>query len=254
MGVKIRIPLSVTLLHLVGVLFKREKTLLARSYLILRGQNVVDDLQALPLCERRRTLFIRYVFRRFDTSIPMHIARAIDEGLRTIEAKLSELAEREVAARDRLNRIDLRAPQGGVVHELAVHTVGGVITAAEQVILIVPEEDDLTIQARVAPVDVDQVIVGRMAKLRPSACNQQQTPELDGRVVHVSADVTTDPQTGQTYYIARIAMDEKSRRTVDDLTLVPGMPVEVFMSTGERTALSYLIKPVTDQMNRAFRE
>ena len=174
--------------------------------------------------------------------------------LRTIEAKLSELAEREVAARDRLNRIDLRAPQGGVVHELAVHTVGGVITAAEQVMLIVPEEDDLTIQARVAPVDVDQVIVGRMAKLRLSAFNQQQTPELDGRVVHVSADVTTDPQTGQTYYIARIAMDEKSRRTVDDLTLVPGMPVEVFMSTGERTALSYLIKPFTDQMNRAFRE
>jgi len=174
--------------------------------------------------------------------------------LRNIEAKLAELAEREVAAKDKLHRIDIRSPQTGTVHELAAHTVGGVITGAEQIMLIVPEEDSLTIQARVAPSDVDQVVVGRKAILRLSAFNQQTTPELDAYVVHVSADVVTDPKSGQNYYFARLEMDEKARRTVGDLKLVPGMPVEVFMSTGNRTALSYLTKPFTDQMQRAFRE
>lgn len=179
---------------------------------------------------------------------------AAQRDLRGIEARVPELAEREVAARDKLIRIDLRAPQKGIVHELAVHTVGGVVTAAEQIMVIVPEEDNLTIQARIAPTDVDQVVVGRTAKLRLSAFSQQTTPELAGLVIHVSADVTIDPKTGLNYYIARLEMDEKSRRTVGDLKLVPGMPVDVFMATGERTALSYLTKPFTDQMQRAFRE
>lgn len=174
--------------------------------------------------------------------------------LRIIDGKLPELAEREAAARDRLHRVDIRAPQKGIVHELAVHTIGGVITAAEQIMIIVPEEDNLTIQAQIAPTDVDQVVVGRPAKLRLSAYNQQTTPEIDGRVIQVSADVTIDPKTGQNYYIARLEMEEKERRLIGDLKLVPGMPVEVYISTGERTALSYLAKPFTDQMNRAFRE
>lgn len=174
--------------------------------------------------------------------------------LRSIEAKLSELVEREVAANDKLSRVEIKAPQSGIVHELSAHTIGGVVTAAEQIMLIVPEEDDLTIQAQIAPTDVDQVLVGRAAKLRLSAFNQQTTPELSGHVVHVSADVTVDPKTGHNYYVARLAMDEKSRKSVGDLKLVPGMPVEVFMATGERTALSYLSKPFTDQIQRAFRE
>ncbi|MGE0022388.1 MAG: HlyD family type I secretion periplasmic adaptor subunit [Hyphomicrobium sp.] len=174
--------------------------------------------------------------------------------LRSIEAKLSELVEREVATNDKLQRVEIRSPQSGLVHELSAHTVGGVITAAEQIMLIVPEEDDLTIQANISPTDVDQVLVGRQANLRLSAFHQQTTPELTGHVVHVSADVTVDPKNGYSYYVARIAMDEKSRRSVGDLKLVPGMPVEVFMSTGDRTALSYLVKPFTDQIQRAFRE
>lgn len=174
--------------------------------------------------------------------------------LRTVEARLSELAEREVATSDKLNRIDLRAPQAGVVHELAVHTVGGVITAAEQVMLIVPEDDNLTIQARISPADIDQVVVGRPANLRLSAFNQQTTPEFAGHVTQVAADITVDAKTGQQYYVVRLEMDDKKRRSVDGLKIVPGMPVEVFMATGARTALSYLAKPISDQMNRAFRE
>lgn len=174
--------------------------------------------------------------------------------LRSVEARLAELAEREIATADKLKRIDLRAPQTGFVHELAVHTVGGVVTAAEQIMIIVPGDDDLTIQARISPADIDQVVVGRPAKLRLSAFNQQTTPELSGRVTHVAADITVDAKTAQQYYIVRLEMDDKDRRTVEDLKLVPGMPVEVFMSTGARTALSYLAKPITDQMTRAFRE
>ena len=174
--------------------------------------------------------------------------------LRMTEAKLSELAEREVAVRDKLLRVDLRAPLSGIVHELTVYTVGGVVTAAEPVMLIVPEEQDLTIQARISPADVDQVVNGRPAKLRLSAFNQKSTPEFDGHVIDVSADVTVDGKSGQSYYEVRLAMDDKAQRLVGDLTLVPGMPVEVFMSTGNRTALSYLTKPFIDQMSRTFRE
>jgi HlyD family secretion protein len=120
--------------------------------------------------------------------------------------------------------------------------------------IIVPGDDDLTIQAKISPADIDQVVVGRPAKLRLSAFNQQTTPELSGRVTHVAADITVDPKNAQQYYVVRLEMDDKDRRTVEDLKLVPGMPVEVFMSTGARTALSYLAKPITDQMSRAFRE
>ena len=179
---------------------------------------------------------------------------AAQRELRAMEARISELQEREVAARDKFQRVDLRAPQTGVVHELTAHTVGGVITAAEQIMLIVPEEDNLTVQARISPSDVDQVVVGRPAVLRLSAFNQQVTPEVPGNITQVAADVTVDPKTGETYYMSRVEMDEKELRKFGDLKLIPGMPVEVFMSTGERTALSYLAKPFTDQVNRAFRE
>ncbi|MBU1211984.1 MAG: HlyD family type I secretion periplasmic adaptor subunit [Alphaproteobacteria bacterium] len=174
--------------------------------------------------------------------------------LRAIEGKLAELVERRGAASDRLLRMHLKAPQSGLVHELAVHTIGGVITPAEPVMLIVPENEERTIEVRLAPFDIDQVTPGQMARLRFSAFNQRTTPETEGQVTHVAADVTVDPQTGQSYYMARIAIDSAARKQLGDLKLLPGMPVEVFISTGERTALSYFVKPFTDQFARAFRE
>ena len=182
-------------------------------------------------------------------------ARAIAQrDLRSGDSKLAELAEREAAAVDKLRRIDIRSPQKGIVHELTVHTVGGVISPAEQIMLIVPEEDNLTVQARLSPNDIDQVTVGRSARLRLSAFAKQKTPEIDARITHVSADVTSDPKSGQSYYLVRLEMEEKAKHVVESLKLMPGMPVEVFMSTGDRTAMSYLLKPFTDQVNRAFRE
>lgn len=174
--------------------------------------------------------------------------------LRDIEARVTELRERQIAAQDQLNRVDLRSPISGIVHELTVHTVGGVITSAETVMLIVPKGDELTIEARIAPSDIDQVTPGQVARLRFSAFNQQTTPELDGVVKKVSADVTQDPANGQRYYTGILAIDDGMSKKLGDLKVLPGMPVEVFITTKQRTALSFLVKPFVDQLARSFRE
>ncbi len=174
--------------------------------------------------------------------------------LRNTEAKIAELVERELAAADKLKRTKLFAPQTGIVHELAVHTIGGVVTSAETVMVIVPDNERLIVEGRFAPVDIDQIIVGREARLRFSAFNQRTTPQVGGRVIQVSADVSTDPKTSQQFYLGRIELHADARTALKDLKLLPGMPVEIFVSTGTRTAFSYIAKPITDQFSRAFRE
>src|SRR5262245_33249126 len=171
--------------------------------------------------------------------------------LRELEARMAELAERKVAAEDQLKRIVLTAPQDGVVHDLSVHTVGGVIGAAEPVMTIVPSKDELSIEARIATSDIDQVHVGQAATLRFPAFNQRTTPEIPGIVTRVGADLTREAQTNSVFYVVRVRPDETQR---EKLRLQPGMPAEAFIATGERTALSYLVKPVADQFVRAFRE
>ena len=136
-----------------------------------------------------------------------------------------------------------------------VHTVGGVITAGDPIMLIVPESDKLQVEAKVKPQDIDQVQVGQPAVLRFSAFNMRTTPEINGTVTRVAADTTTDQRTGQTYYTIRIAMTAGARsHSLGEVKLMPGMPVEAFVQTGERTVMSYLIKPLHDQFMRAFRE
>jgi HlyD family secretion protein len=178
----------------------------------------------------------------------------IGKELAEIRGKLAELAEKRVAAEDQIARIDIRAPQDGVVHQLAVHTVGGVVGQGEPLMLIVPRADTLKAEARIAPQEVDQVRIGQKAVLRLSAFNQQTTPELNGEVAMVSADISQDQKTGESFYTVKIALPEYEIARLGGLKLVPGMPVESFIQTGERTALSYLTKPLTDQMNRAWRE
>jgi HlyD family type I secretion membrane fusion protein len=187
---------------------------------------------------------------------------AIDETARTeaqrelsaIQPKLSELGERRVAIEDRLARADIRAPLSGTVNELAVHTIGGVITPAEKLVTLVPADAALKIEAKLSPTDIDQVFVGQPAKLRFSAFNQRTTPELHGRIAYVSAATSSDPSTGQVYYLADVIVPSDELGKLGDSKLLPGMPVEVFVSTEERTAMSFLSKPLADQFNRAFRE
>lgn len=174
--------------------------------------------------------------------------------LAEIRAKLSEYRERKTAAEDDLKRIDLRAPQAGRVHELAVHTVGGVIAAGDPVMLIVPDADALLVEARITPADIDQLHADQSAVLRLSAFSMKETPELAGTVTYISPDLTEDERTGESYYVTRIALPQSELEKLDALSLVPGMPVEAFIETDPRTVLSYLIKPLKDQVARAFRE
>ena len=174
--------------------------------------------------------------------------------LRDLEARIAELSERRIAAEDMLKRIDIRAPQSGIVHELAVHTVGGVVSPGETVMGIVPIEDQKAIEVRLAPTDIDQVSVGQSAILRFPAFNQHTTPELKGAVTRVAPDLTHEKETGLAYYLARISVSEEDISKFKTMPLVAGMPVESFIQTGERTALSFLVKPFSDQITRVFRE
>jgi HlyD family secretion protein len=175
--------------------------------------------------------------------------------LREAQDKEAELVEKSTAAQDLLRRVDLRAPNNGIVHQLSVHTIGGVITPGEVVMEIVPESDELQIEAKLPPQEVDHVHHGQRAYIRFSAFNQRTTPQLEGVVSYVSADLNHDRQknpNAATYYTVRVTLPPSERRRLGGLELVSGMPVEVFLQTGSRTMMSYLLKPISDQLLRTF--
>ena len=172
---------------------------------------------------------------------------------REVDGKIAELQERIVAAQDRLSRMNLTSPISGFVNELSVHTVNGIIAPKETLMSIVPESAELIVEARIAPIDIDQAMAGQPARMRFTAFNQRTTPEVAGSVETIGAAATMDTTSGQTYYLSTIAIAGDMKK-VGGKPIVPGMPVEVFLTTGNRSALSYLVKPFTDQMMRSFRE
>jgi HlyD family secretion protein len=178
----------------------------------------------------------------------------VGKDLAEIRGKTAELVEKRVAAEDQLKRVDIRAPQDGMVHQLDVHTVGGVVSAGQQIMLIVPGADKLIVEAKVQPQDIDQVRIGQAAVLRFTNFNSRTTPEVSGEVTLVSADVTTDQRTGLSYYTVRIAVPPEELAKLEGPKLIPGMPVEVFIQTTVRTVVSYFVRPFQDQIAKAFRE
>jgi HlyD family secretion protein len=186
--------------------------------------------------------------------VDQDLSSEVAKELRDTESKIGEFVERKVTAEDQLRRTDIRAPQTGTVFQSTVHTIGGVITAGEPIMLIVPDADRLQVEAKVQPQDIDNVQVGQHAVLRFTAFNIRTTPEINGTVTRVSADTTTDQRTGQSYYTIRVALPHDAAAQLGDVKLLPGMPVEAFVQTGERTVISYLMKPLRDQFMRAFRE
>jgi HlyD family secretion protein len=185
----------------------------------------------------------------------------IDQELRTevgkelaeIRAKTAELIEKKVAAEDELRRIEIRAPIDGTVHQLSVHTIGGVIGAGETVMMLVPHAE-LLVESRLPPQEIDRVHIGQEAILRFPAFNVRTTPEVNGEVSRISADISEDQRTGQHYYTIRILVSEAEMARLGSVKLLPGMPVEAFLQTEQRTVLSYLTKPLQGQITRAFRE
>lgn len=174
--------------------------------------------------------------------------------LREIQGKTAELTERRVAAEDQLKRVEIRAPSAGFVHQLAVHTVGGVITPAEPAMLIVPAEDSLQLEARINPPDIDQIALGRPAHIKLHAFNTRTTPELIGTVSRISADTTRDQQTGATFYTIRVMVSAEEYARLAPRRVTAGMQADVFVQTEDRTPLQYIVKPLRDQIAKAFRE
>jgi membrane fusion protein len=198
------------------------------------GKSSEIDLQILQLDEDRRT----------------ENAKELTD----VEGKIAEYEDRRVAAMDQLKRIDIRAPLDGRIYQLAVHSVNGVINPGEVLMLVVPGADGLTVEAKIATHDIDQIRVGQPVEVRFSAFNQRTTPIVEAEVVTVAPDLVTDQRTGMTYYPLRIKPKAESLKGLKGLTLYPGMPAEVFIKIADRTVISYLAKPLTEQIQHTFRE
>lgn len=177
------------------------------------------------------------------------------EELQQVNVSVAELLQQKIAADDRLQRLELRAPQPGMVHELKVQTVGGVVAAGETLMLIVPDNPVVLVDAKVSPMDVDKVVEGQGVILHLSSLDARRTPELVASVRAISPATSVDPATGATYYTVRVSVDsEQLLRLPEGTRLVPGMPAEAFIETGNRTVLAYLMKPLLDQVMHTFRE
>ncbi|MBP7000900.1 HlyD family type I secretion periplasmic adaptor subunit [Amaricoccus sp.] len=174
--------------------------------------------------------------------------------LRELEFREIELREKRISLKDQISKLQLRAPVSGIVYANTADTLRGVVRPAEPVLYIVPKEVRLIVKARVDTTHIDQVHIGQEAKMRFSAFDQRTTPEVWGHVTKVSADAIEDQQTRTRYYLVEIDITDEARQKLSGLTILPGMPVEAFIQTGERSPIGYLVKPMTDYFAKAFRE
>lgn len=174
--------------------------------------------------------------------------------LRDLQYREIELRERRLSALETLSRLEVRAPVGGIIYSRQVNTVGAVIQPADVLMYVVPQDTPLVIASRIDAINVDEINIGQEAILRFSSFDQRTTPELNGVVTKISPDAFLDENTGYTYYEAEVIPKDGELLKLGDLVLVPGMPVEAFIRTGERTPLTYLLKPLADYFNKAFRE
>lgn len=174
--------------------------------------------------------------------------------LATIDAQSAETEERRAAALDRQKRLDIRAPRAGIVHELAAHTIGGVVAPRETIMSIIPLDEPLIVSARIRTTDVDQVQVGQRATVTAAALSARDTPELEGEVVGVSPDQSEDERTGEQYYSVRVALAPGEMAKLGGQRLTPGMPATVLIRGEARRVITYLTQPLSDQFALAFRE
>ncbi|QYX56456.1 HlyD family type I secretion periplasmic adaptor subunit [Roseovarius sp. SCSIO 43702] len=187
---------------------------------------------------------------------------AVDEVARTeaqrelavVETRILELSDRIAAVQDRLSRTEIRAPISGRINELTVFTEGGVITPAEVLATIVPSSADLRVEVQLPTTSIDQVYLDQEARVRFSAFNHRTTPEIIGRISHISPATSVSPTTGEAFYIGHVAFSPEELERLNGLALMPGMPAEIYLATQEQTAAAYFARPLIDQFERAFRE
>jgi len=184
-------------------------------------------------------------------------SQALDDALKELrddQAKRYDLSDRIQAARDVLNRTTLSAPVGGKVVQLTIHTRGAVIKPGETVMEIVPQKDQLDVEAHIRPEDAEYVYVGQSAKVNMSAYMQRRLPMISGTVTGISADRITDERTGQAYFNAIVSVDRSALKDFPDVRIIPGMPVQVAIQTGTRTALDYFVEPIRDVIRNGMKE
>jgi len=220
---------------------KRQETVLdgdigqvASSIADLKGKRAEKDLQIL--------------------NIDQQASADASNNLRDARNKISELAQKQIDAEDQLTRLDVRSPIPGIVHELSVHTVGGVVAPGETLMMIVPDRADLNIQVAISPRDIESVHLGDSATIRVVGLNRSTTPELDAAVELVGADLVQDSQSHATYYPVRLRLKPGEVGRLEGAALLPGMPVDVFITTSQRTFFDYLAEPFLDRLSRAIRE
>lgn len=221
---------------------------LERNISQLRGEIAENEssIARLKMQQGETELQILQLQKEFHT----HVVNQLAE----VQGRVFDLRERVRALQDRVNRTVIRAPESGMVLGMQVHTVGGVIQGGTPILDIVPASVDLIVEAKVSPMDIDRVETGILADIRFSAFKSATTPVIEGRVIQLSADRLTDQSTGMPYYLARIEVTEKGHEMMNNLVLVPGMPAEVLIKTGERTLLQYLMQPATNAFARSFIE
>jgi HlyD family secretion protein len=178
----------------------------------------------------------------------------IAQTLRDTQAQIFQLIERIQAARDVLARTEIRAPEAGTITDLRIHTPGGVVAAGEPLLDLVPRQDRLIVRVQVKPEDIDLVRPGLEARVRLLPYKHRRIPPLDGILTYVSADRLIDKLTDRAYYTAQVRIDQASRRALPEVKIIPGMPVEVMVKTGQFTVAHYVLRPFLDSFNRAFRE
>jgi len=200
----------------------------------LRGQAASNEISLLQLDTRRREEAL--------------------STLRDLQFREIELTERKLDLVDTLSRLDIRAPVSGLVYNLQVFAEQSVVRSADPLLYIIPQDQALVVSARVESLNVNDIYVGQEAALRFPGFDQKKTPELFGQVTKVSADVVQDEATGMNYYAAEIMPYQTELAKLGDERLLPGMPVEAFIQTGERSPIAYLAEPMLGFFNRAFRE
>lgn len=181
------------------------------------------------------------------------VAEVVNQ-LAEVQTQVFDLSERFAAVQDRARRIQIRAPEAGMVLGMKVHTVGGVVGPGTPLLDIVPSSEDLIVEVQISPVDIDRIAPGKLADIRFSAFNSATTPVIEGTLTQVSADRLINEQTGMPYYLGRVELTDKGRQDLAELVLVPGMPAEVLLNTGSRTLFNYLVQPATNAFARSLIE
>jgi HlyD family secretion protein len=249
---------------LVAELAVKEGDLVSAGQLLVRlDRTEVDDelrgLQAeLSAKTKQLELFNRELATLLDLSerglVPRTRVVAVERDLAGVSGDIGRVKAQEARATERLKRLEIRAPLEGRVLNLALHTIGGVISPGKELMQIVPFGDVVVLEAKLSPKDIDQVHPNQPVVIRLSGLNQRTTPQLTGTVLVVSPDLLHDELRNTQYYTSRIAFNEGELGRLNGVQLIPGMPADVMIQTEARTALSYLVKPLLDQIARTFRE